>query len=175
MLYKILFLIGLALMITGQSLFLPGNDFVYSLRPIDFAHWSLFMGSFLMIPQIVTFPKKWPSITGTPLALAGAVCMIGMCVLDFIWWSMPNQEMRNELAGHLIQVDVIWKPFIKDGPNLLNMGLFVLSLNFLKDKKLGVAVVFLATLVIFVIPVPFRLIVGYSLSLIGFGLIFLKD
>jgi hypothetical protein len=173
--YKILFLIGLAFELTGQILLSKGNDFVYSLQPIDFAHWSLLLGVVLLIPQVVSFPNKIFSYLGTPLAIVGIVCIIGMCVLDFIWWSQPNQEVRNEFAGHLSKFPSIWKPFITSGPRYLNIGLFFLSLNYLKQSKLGVIIILFTTLIfINLIPIPFNMIIGYSLTLIGFSIIFIK-
>jgi hypothetical protein len=175
LIYRILFLIGIAFEILGQVLLAQGNDFVYSLRPIDFAHWSLLLGVVFLIPQVVSFPKKILSYLGAPIAIIGIVSIIGMCVLDFVWWSQPNQEVRNEFAGHLSEFPSIWKPFITVGPGFLNLGLFLLSLNYLKQHKLGVLIVFIATLIIYVIPIPFKLVVGYSLTLIGFGILFFKN
>ena len=173
--YKILFLLGLAFELTGQILLSKGNDFVYSLKPIDFAHWSLLIGVVLLIPQVVSFPNKLFSYIGTPLALSGIVCIIGMCVLDFIWWSQPTQEIRNEFAGHLSKFPSIWKPFISSGPKYLNIGLFFLSLNYFKQRKLGVIIIIFTTLIfVNLIPIPFKMIIGYSLTLIGFTIIFLK-
>ncbi len=178
MTYKILFLAGLLFFLIGQILLAFGNDFVYSLRPIDFAHWSLFLGALLMIPQIVSFPKSIFSAIGIPLALVGAACIFGMCVLDFIWWSYPDEETRIAFTSHLSKVDAIWKPFISIGPSskIFNVGLAILSFNNFDRSKLGVALVVIATLVLLhIIPVPFRLVSGYFLTLMGFGLIFLKS
>lgn len=173
--YKLLFLLGLAFELIGQILLSKGNDFVYSLKPIDFAHWSLLIGVVLLIPQVVSFPNKLFSYIGTPLALGGIVCIIGMCVLDFIWWSQPTQDIRNEFAGHLSQFPSIWKPFIESGPKYLNIGLFFLSLNYFMQNKLGVIIIIFTTLIfVNLIPIPFKMIIGYSLTLIGFTVIFLK-
>ncbi|WP_405611397.1 hypothetical protein [Polaribacter sp. Asnod1-A03] len=88
--YKTLFIIGLLFEAVGQILLAQGNDFVYALKPIDFTHWSLLIGVVFMMPQTVNFPNKFFSYIGTPTAIIGIVCIIGMCVLDFIWWSYPN-------------------------------------------------------------------------------------
>jgi hypothetical protein len=114
---KILFIVGLVFILAGQLILAQGNDFVYDQEPIDFAHWFLLAGVTLMIPQTVTFPKKIYSLIGIPLTLIGIVCIIGMCVLDFIWWSFPNQEMRNEFTDHISNVPSIWKPFMSFGPS----------------------------------------------------------
>ena len=179
MVYKILFIIGLIFLLTGQLLLAQGNDYVYSQEPIDFAHWFLLIGVVFLIPQVISFPKKVYSIIGIPLTLIGIVCIIGMCVLDFIWWSYPNEEMRTEFTNHISQVPSIWKTFITIGPSskVFNLGLLILSLNYLDKEKIGIGILIIATLILWhIIPVPFRLVFGYSLTLIGFIVILIgKD
>jgi len=175
MLYRIIFLIGLLFFLIGQIILTRGNEYVYNQEPIDFAHWFLLVGAALMIPQVVCFPKKIFSYLGIPLTLVGIVCIIGMCVLDFIWWSFPNEAMRVEFTNHLSQIPSIWKPFITIGPSskIFNLGLLILSLNYFEKGKLGIAILFIANLILWhIIPIPFRLVFGYGLTLISFSLIF---
>lgn len=175
MAYKILFILGLLFFLAGQLLLVQGNDFVYNLSPIDFAHWFLLVGVVLLIPQVISFPKKIFSFIGTPLTLIGIVATIGMCVLDFIFWSFPTDEMRIEFADHITKVPSIWETFMVIGPSskVFNLGLFLLSLNYWKDEKVGIGILFLASLILWnLIPVPFRLVIGYTLTLIAFTLIF---
>mgnify|MGYP000173903801 CR=1 FL=1 len=128
-----------------------------------------------MMPQIVSFPNKIISYVGVPIAIIGVVCIIGMCVLDFIWWSYPTQQMRNQFASHISKVPSIWKPFITTGTNFLNIGLLLLSLNYFRKNKLGTITVVIASLMIFIgMPIPFRLVFGYLLTAIGFAIIFYK-
>lgn len=177
MTYRILFLIGLVFFLIGQIILAQGNDFVYSQKPIDYAHWFLLIGAVFLIPKVVSFPKKLFSYVGFPLTLIGIACIIGMCVLDFIWWSFPNEEARIEFTNHISNVPSIWKPFITIGSSskAFNTGLLLLSLNYFKQEKLGVIIIFIATLILLhIIPLPFRLVFGYSLTLIGFSIIFLK-
>ncbi|MCL5245186.1 hypothetical protein M4I21_05155 [Cellulophaga sp. 20_2_10] len=176
--YRILFLIGVALFLTGQIILSKGNDYVYAQEPIDFAHWFLLVGVVLLIPQVVFFPKKIYSLIGIPLTLIGITCIIGMCVLDFIWWSFPNQETRNEFTKHISQVPSIWKTFMTIGPSskIFNLGLLILSLNYLKKGKVGIVIILVANLILWhIIPLPFRLIFGYALTLIGFSIIFIQS
>ena len=179
MTYRIVFICGLIFLLIGQLLLAQGNDFVYSLKPIDFAHWFLLLGVVCLIPQVVSFPKGIFSAIGIPLTLIGIACMIGMCVLDFIWWSFPTDEGRIEFANHISQVPSIWKPFISIGPSskVFNLGLLILCLNHFKGEKIGVLIVLLATLILWhLIPLPFRLVCGYSLTLVGFTIVlFRKD
>ena len=173
---KILFLFGLVFFLIGQLLLAKGNDFVYRQEPIDFAHWFLLIGVVLMIPQTVVFPRKKFNLIGIPLTLIGIVCIIGMCVLDFIWWSFPTEEMRNEFTNHISQVPSIWKPFMTIGPSskVFNLGLLILSLNYLEKGKLGIIILLVANLILWhIIPLPFRLVFGYVLTLIGFSIILL--
>lgn len=178
MTYRISFLIGLVFFLIGQIIMSKGNDFVYAQKPIDFAHWFLLVGVVLLIPQVVSFPKKIFSLIGIPLTLIGIVCIIGMCVLDFIWWSFPNDDMRNDFTKHISQVQSIWKPFMTIGPSskIFNLGLLILSLNYLKKEKLGIVIILIANLILWhLIPLPFRLIFGYALTLIGFSIIFIRS
>ena len=175
MAYKIFFVLGLLFLLAGQLLLARGNDFVYSQSPIDFAHWFLLIGVVLLIPQVVSFPKKIFSFIGIPLTLIGIVATIGMCVLDFIFWSFPTNEMRIEFADHITKVPSIWETFMVIGPSskVFNLGLLLLSLNYWKNKKIGIGILFLANLILWhFLPVPFRLVFGYSLTLIAFTLIF---
>jgi hypothetical protein len=174
---RILFLIGLIFFLIGQIILTKGNEYVYSQEPIDFAHWFLLVGAVFMIPQVLSFPKSILSYIGTPLSLIGIVCIIGMCVLDFIWWSFPDEESRLAFTNHISQVPAIWKPFITIGPSskVFNLGLLILSLNYFKKEKLGVVIICIATLILWhIIPLPLRLVSGYALTLIGFSLIFLR-
>ncbi|MFC5046177.1 hypothetical protein ACFSTE_04585 [Aquimarina hainanensis] len=177
MAYKIFFILGLVLFLVGQIILAQGNDFVYNQEPIDFAHWFLLIGAVFLIPQVVSFPKKKVSYIGIPLTLIGITCIIGMCVLDFIWWSFPNDEARAEFTNHITNVPSIWKPFITIGPSskVFNLGLLILSLLYLKKEKIAVLIIVIATLILWhIIPLPFRLVSGYLLTLIGFSMILLK-
>ncbi|MBU3012698.1 hypothetical protein KO506_14890 [Polaribacter vadi] len=178
MIYRISFLIGLIFFLIGQIILSKGNDYVYAQEPIDFAHWFLLIGVVLLIPQVVSFPKKIFSLFGIPLTLIGIVCIIGMCVLDFIWWSFPNNEMRNAFTKHISQVPSIWKTFMTIGPSskIFNLGLLILSLNYLKKEKIGIVFILVANLILWhIIPIPFRLIFGYVLTLIGFSIILVRS
>jgi hypothetical protein len=117
--------------------------------------------------DVVIYPVSEPAVKG----------IIGMCVFDFIWWSFPNEEMRNEFTNHISQVPSIWKPFMVIGPSSkrFNLRLLILSLNYIKRGKPGLILVFVANLILWhIISLPFRLILGYTITLIGFSIIYLE-
>jgi len=175
---KILFQTGIGFILIGQIILSKGNEFVYNLQPIDFAHWCLLVGVVLLIPQVISFPKKPMGIIGIPITMIGITCMIGMCVIDFIFWSYPNDELRNEFAKHLVQVPSVWKTFMTIGPSskVFNLGLLILSFNYLKTEKIGIGVLCIATLILWhVIPTPHRLLFGYSFTFIAFGIILFRN
>jgi hypothetical protein len=131
------------------------------------------LGVAFLIPQLGQFPKSIFTYIGIPTIIIGIICLIGMCVLDFIWWSQPTQEIRQEFANQIAKVPSIWKPFISFGPSILNFGLLILSFNFFKKNKLGVLIIILATLIIYFGRfIPHRLIYGYALTAIGFSMLF---
>ncbi|WP_289046162.1 hypothetical protein [uncultured Olleya sp.] len=178
MTYKIAFIIGLVFFLIGQIILSKGNDFVYAQKPIDFAHWFLLIGVVLLIPQVVSFPKSIFSLIGIPLTLIGITCNIGMCVLDFIWWSFPNNQMRHEFTNHISKIPSIWKTFIIIGPSskIFNLGLLILSLNYFKNNKVEILIILIANLILWhIIPLPFRLIFGYAITLIGFSIILIRS
>lgn len=174
---KHVFLLGLLVLLIGQILLAQGQDFVNAQQPIDFAHWCLFIGAVLLLPQSFEFPKSIATYIGMPLTVIGIACILGMCVIDFIWWSYPNEEMRQQFTAHLVNVPSIWHPFMTTGSSskVFNVGLTFLAFNYYKNNKIGFALVVLGTLVLrHIIPLPYRLVSGYSLTLIGFALLFLQ-
>lgn len=176
--FRTFFLIGLVFLLAGQVLLSLGNEFVYSQKPVDFAHWFLLVGVVLLIPQVVSFPCTILTAIGAPIALAGITCVIGMCVLDFIWWSFPDEHARGAFTKHIAEIPSIWMVFVSIGPSskVFNLGLFILSLNYAKTRTVGVLVVFLASMILWnLIPMQSRLVVGYTLTLIGFGIILTKS
>ena len=165
------------MILLGQILLAQGNEFVYNQKPIDFAHWFLLIGVTLLLPHLFKFKRSIFSYLGIPLTLIGIVCTIGMCVLDFIWWSYPNDESRLEFTNHITTIPSIWDPFIAIGSSskVFNVGLMLLSFNYFKSQKIGILFVVVGTLVLLhVIPVPYRLVSGYTLTLIGFTFFHMK-
>jgi len=169
-LYEFYFLLGLLLYTVGQFLiFIFYNDIeaLHSQEPIDFAHWFMLIGVLLLIPQIGNFPKsKWNYIS-SPTLILGIGLIIGMCVLDFVFWSLKEPELKRQVSEHLINTPEIWKPFMKFNGLLFNLGLLTSSLSYYKNSKTGSLLVLIGTLVIY-IGGGWINVLGYILLTIGF-------
>ena len=143
-LYEFYFLLGLLLYTVGQFLiFIFFNDIeaLHSQEPIDFAHWFMLIGVLLLIPQIGNFPKTKFNLIGTPLLVLGIGLMIGMCVLDFVFWSIKSPELKSKVATHLINTPAIWEPFMNFNGWLFNLGLLISSYSYFKNSRTGTLLV----------------------------------
>jgi len=164
------FLLGLVLYTVGQFLiFIFYNDIeaLHSQEPIDFAHWFMLIGVLLLIPQIGNFPKsKWNYIS-SPTLIIGIGLIIGMCVLDFVFWSLKEPELKRQVTEHLINTPEIWKPFMKFNGLLFNLGLLTSSFCYYQNSKTGTLLVLIGTLAIY-IGGGWINVLGYILLTIGF-------
>ncbi|WP_339742817.1 hypothetical protein [uncultured Maricaulis sp.] len=147
---RVLFIAGLVIYTAGQVLINLGQPFVEAQRPIDFAHWGLLVGVVLLLPFAGRLPRRNIHLVTIPLLLAGVAFTIGMCVLDFVFWALPNGEMENQVARQLIDTPAIWGPFITFGPNYILMpGVTLPALSYLKVSRIGPALVVLGVVVMF--------------------------
>lgn len=167
-----LFLAGLAAYTLGQILLNLGPDFVNRQQPVDYAHWLLIIGVLMLLPFAMNLPRSPVNLAAAPILVAGVGAVIGMCVLDFIFWSLPSGELESALAAHLIGTSVIWEPFMRFGPNTVFMlGLLLPSFWYFRTSRLGVALVFVGWAVIYFAPLwsnpP-----GYIILAIGYWLNF---
>tara|TARA_R110002095_G_scaffold46246_2_gene41467 strand:+ start:863 stop:1453 length:591 start_codon:yes stop_codon:yes gene_type:complete len=169
---KALFVGGLAIYALGQILINLGPDFTTQQAPIDYAHWLLIVGVLFLIPFIGRLPRQNIHLVTIPLLLAGIGFVIGMCVIDFVFWSLSDPELERALARHLIATPVIWQPFMVFGSNtVFNLGLLLPSLSYFRASRLGTILVILGTLVIFVGTQWFN-VIGYLIVLAGYALNF---
>ena len=164
------FLLGLVLYTVGQFLiFIFYNDIeaLHSQEPIDFAHWFMLIGVLLLIPQIGNFPKSRWNYISSPTLILGIGLIIGMCVLDFVFWSLKEPELKRQVSEHLINTPEIWKPFMKFNGLLFNLGLLTSSFCYYQNSKTGTLLVLIGTLAIY-IGGGWINVLGYILLTIGF-------
>ncbi len=138
-------ILSLVLIIVSRLLFTFGTGFIYDQEPIDYAHWSLLLGSVLASSFIFAFPNNIISKISSLLLIVGIVASIGMCVIDFIFWSYDELESREAFFKHMYSQKVIWTPFMEIGPALFYAGLTTYLWQFIKEKTGLVILGFIAS------------------------------
>ena len=174
---EILFLLGLFTYTVGQYLiFIYFNDLekLHNQEPIDFSHWLMIFGVLLLIPQIGNFPKSRWNYISSPTLILGIGLIIGMCLLDFVFWSLKEPELKRQVSEHLINTPEIWKPFMKFNGLLFNLGLLTSSFIYYKNSKTGTLLVLIGTLVIY-IGGGWVNVLGYIFLTIGFYINFINS
>lgn len=165
---EILFLTGLGLYAVGQVFIKLGQPFVEAQRPIDFAHWFLYVGALFLLPYAARLPLKNIHLLTVPTLIAGVSFVIGMCVLDFIFWSLPNNDLERELATHLINTPVIWAPFVTFGSGYIFVtGLVLPSLSYWHVSKRGPCLVVLSSIIMAVLS-QWWMVLAYGIMIIGY-------
>ena len=175
---EILFLLGLLTYTVGQYLiFIYFNDLekLHNQEPIDFSHWLMIIGVLLLIPQIGNFPKSKFNFIGSPTLIFGIGLIIGMCVIDFVFWSLKDPELKSQVTKHLINTPEIWTPFMSVSGNIFMIGLLTSSFNYFKKSKLGVLLVFLGTIIVYLNMGGWDNIPGYLLITVGFYINFINS
>ena len=185
-LFEWYFLLGLFFYTVGLFLiFIFFNDGEWrNQERIGFALWFLLIGVLLLIPQIGNFPKSKLNLVGTPILVIGIGLMIGMCVLDFVFWYIKSPEFSSEVATHLINTPAIWKPFMNTHGGmflllfsiqylLLCLGLLISSFSYLKNSSAGTILVLIGTLVMFISGSINGL--GYAILTVGFYINFYRQ
>ncbi|WP_417489315.1 hypothetical protein [Maricaulis sp.] len=169
---RILFIAGLVIYTAGQVLLNLGQDFVAAQSPVDFAHWLLLTGALFLIPFVARLPWRNLHLITIPLMLVGIASVVGMCVLDFIFWSLPDGEFERQVAGHLIATPAIWQPFMAIGPNyIFGAGLMLPCLSYWNRSRTGVVLVVAGTAIIALLFHWFN-VVGYTALTLGYVLCF---
>lgn len=173
-LFESLFLAGLLAYTLGQFLifvYFDGIDALHAQEPIDFAHWFMLIGVLLLVPQATHFPKSKLHFVGGPLLVLGIGLIVGMCVLDFVFWSIDSADQKRELAAHLINSPAIWLPFMTLSGKIFNLGLLISAFSYYKLSKIGPLVVLLGTLIIHA-GGGWLNVVGYMVLTAGFAVSF---
>lgn len=169
---RVLFVAGLAIYTLGQTLINLGREFVERQSPVDYAHWLLLIGVLFLIPFIGRLPRRNLHLVTLPLLLAGIAAVIGMCVIDFIFWSLPAGDLENQLASALIATPSIWPVFIEIGPNhVFSLGLMLPGLSWYRASRAGTLLVIAGTLIV-VLGVQWFNVIGYAVLTLGYILAF---
>jgi len=95
---------------------------LHNQEPIDFSHWFMIIGVLFLIPQIGNFSKSKFNYISSPSLILGIGLIIGMCVLDFVFWSLKDPEFKSQVAKYLIKTTEIWTPFVKISGKIFTFG-----------------------------------------------------
>lgn len=140
---KTICIIGLSLFVISYWVFSKGNEFAYSQKPIDFAHWLNLIGAVLLLNFNKVFPKNKIGKIASVLTSIGVIAFIGLNIIDFISWSFGNDnDGRNAFFNHLVNTPAIAVPFVYVGPSMLFLGLSVHTVNFVKSNLVGFILTF---------------------------------
>ncbi|NNF21763.1 MAG: hypothetical protein HKN67_07465 [Saprospiraceae bacterium] len=135
--YKYIGALGLLMLIVSRFLLMNGTEFINAQKPFDFAHLLMLVGAVLTISFSYAFPKNIFNTIATPITLLGIIAHIGMCSIDFVFWSFGDDySSRDELLGHLINTPSIWLTFFIVGPALLFIGLSTQVWYFIKSNTM---------------------------------------
>ena len=158
-----------------------GTAFIQAQNPVDFAHWFLLIGATLMISFSLVFPKSSFNSLATVLVILGIVAHIGMCALDFQFWSFGEDIVgRDNLINHLRGIPSIWLPFMDIGPALLYIGLSIHAWKFIKTHTIRAIFTIVGTIIIglghYISDNRIIVVLGYVLLALGLVLlIYRKD
>ena len=72
----------------------------------------MIIGVLFLIPQIGNFPENKLNYISFPSLIFGIGLLIGMSILDFVFWSLKDPEFKSQVAKHLINTTEIWTPFM---------------------------------------------------------------
>lgn len=168
---KALMLIGLSSYLAGQIWINITGSMTKDEIAVDGIHWLMLIGAALIIPFAARLPRQGLSLVASPLLLIGIVLIIGMCVLDFVFWSIPDPEFSGLVAGELAQTAPVWKPFIVYAGWIFTPALMLTSLLYWQFSRIGPLLAVAGGVVIAVWPIwsnPY----GYSAIILAFLICF---
>ena len=168
---KALLLVGLLSLIAGQITLIALGPVTKEDGPVDFGHWLMVLAMLLIIPFAARLPRRGLAIVAGPMLMIGSVMMVGMCVLDLVFWSFPDDALRGTVAEGLWNTPMVWQPFIVWSGPVFTVALGLVALDYWRVSKLAVALAVLGTIVVGVWGLgsnPY----GYSMVLAGFAWVF---
>lgn len=147
---KLVFLVGLSIFSIGQFWIYQFGSTTKELSSVDVSHWIMLIGVVLYLPYIMRLPRHGVGLIASILMTIGVVCMIGMCIIDLVFWGIADDGLRAAVAKELINTPIIWQPFMLWGNEEVLMTGFILACSlYIKHSKVGpLLVVFGSTLAI---------------------------
>lgn len=141
--------LGLVLIILSQFLFSLGYEFLMSQEPIDFAHWSLLIGSLLLFGLWFNLPENLTKTIGLYVMTIGIAGVIGMCTIDIILWAANDDfDLKGQIFQLISDNKSISFPFLIIGPTLFYMGVGISTYGLFTKFKWQVIVLNVGLLMI---------------------------
>jgi len=132
----------------------------------------MILGVLFLVPQTGNFTKSKFNYISIPILGIGLI--IGMSVIDFVFWSIKVPELKSQVTNHLISTPEIWSPFMKFSEKNFTFELLTSGLNYFKKSKLGVLLILIGTLIVY-LPWGWDNIPGYLLITVGFYINFINS
>lgn len=168
---KALLLLGLLLYLAGQIWINTTGSMTSQQISIDGIHWLMLIGASLLLPFAARLPRTGFAAVAGPLLMLGIVLVIGMCTVDFVLWSLPEQPFRSEVSSHLMNTPMIWQPFIVISGYVFTPALALTSFYYFRLTKLGPFLAVIGMVTVGAGPI-WTNIPGYALIFAGFAVCF---
>ena len=134
---KTVCIIGLFFFVTSYALFAQGPEFIFSQKPIDFAHTFNLIGGVLLIAFNYVFPKNTITKVASVITILGVIGHIGLCAIDFVIWSYGEDIVAREaFQSHIGNSPFLYYTFIVIAPTLFFIGLSLHGWNFIKKHPI---------------------------------------
>lgn len=169
---QIIFVAGLCIFTFGQFWIYYFGATTKNLSSFDISHWGMLFGSVLYLPYIMSLPRKGIALIASILMTIGTICTVGMCIIDLVFWAIPDDNLRSEVTVELSGTPIIWQPFMVWGSEEILMTGFILAgLLYIKQSKTGPLLVTIGSTLAIAGASWFNFI-AYILISIGFILCF---
>lgn len=145
---KTMLVLGLLSYLAGQIWIVSTGSMTKDEIAIDVIHWLMFAGAALIIPFAARLPRKGLALFTGPLLMLGCILIICMCVIDFVLWSFPEQDLRNAVVGGLMETPPVWKPFIEWAGPVFTVALGLLGFHYWSASRIGAGLVFIGAVVV---------------------------
>ena len=110
---------------------------------IDLWHWALLVGAVLQLPFAMNLRHNALAALAAVLMTVGLISTVGMCMLDFVFWALPDPDLRGAVAGELMETPSIWQVFMLYGSEeVLYAGYVLAGLTVWKQSWLPAAAIF---------------------------------
>lgn len=162
------FLAGLILFIVALVLIFSFGSSHKTETTIDYIHWLMLISSVLMLPFAINLREHALAIVASVLITIGVICVVGMCVVDMVFWGIGDEGTRSATIAELVATPSIWWPFMLYGSEeVLYAGFVWAAACYWKVSKVGPILVVLGAVLAIIGPSWFN-VAGASATAIGF-------